>query len=104
MSSPRTSQLLFALALAALAVCVLLDPKGHRLGARLAEKVRTLRSGNGQLLTENLRLAREVVGLKADPIFLERAIREELGYAHPGELILELDETSSRVAGLGLSR
>ena len=92
MSPSHCRQLVFAVAVVALAVAVWLDPRGLRRGARMDEEVRALGEGNGRLDLENRRLAREVVALQSDPRFIERAVREELGFIHPGELLLVLDD------------
>jgi cell division protein FtsB len=74
-----------------LAVSSLADPGGFRRTWRLQQDVKALQARTERLALENARLRREVAGLKEDPQVIERAVREELGYLRPGELIITLE-------------
>jgi cell division protein FtsB len=65
---------------------------GFRRYWRLKQDVRTLEERNAKLAQDNARLRREVEALRNDPVALERAVREELGYVKPGEVIFDVEE------------
>ncbi|HZX42276.1 MAG TPA: septum formation initiator family protein [Myxococcaceae bacterium] len=67
------------------------EPRGFRRHARLRAQADALAQRNAQLREENLRLAREVDGLRSDPAAIERAAREELGFVKPGEIVIHLE-------------
>jgi cell division protein FtsB len=90
--------LLFAAASGAVATSTALDSRGLRRYSKLKQEVASLRARNADLAEVNLRLAREVDALQRDPVYQERAVREELGLIRPGELVLELDEAPASVA------
>jgi cell division protein FtsB len=66
------------------------DSRGWRQYLKLRDEVRMLQGKNGTAARENQRLSREARALKDNPAAIERAVREELGFIHPGELVLQL--------------
>jgi cell division protein FtsB len=84
--------LFFATASVAIAAATFFDPKGLRRYGRLRGDVERLAKRNQELALENARLAREVDALQHDRRYQERAVREELGFVRPGQLLLELDD------------
>jgi len=74
-----------------LAVVSALEPRGFRRHARLRAQAEALSQRNVQLREENLRLTREIEGLRNDPAAIERAAREELGFVKPGEIVIHLE-------------
>ncbi len=56
------------------------------LRAELAE----LQGGNRALQAENDRMAREVARLSDDPRAIEYVARHELGWARPGDIVVEV--------------
>ena len=77
-----------ALVLAALSA---LDARGFRRAARLRTQVEALRRGNRQLTEDNAALSREIQAQRFDAAAVERAVREELGYVRPGELVFQVE-------------
>jgi cell division protein FtsB len=57
---------------------------------RLRAEVRLAEARVRALAAENRRLADEVEALRADPFALERAVREELGWVRPGEVVVRV--------------
>jgi cell division protein FtsB len=85
-----------------LAVSALLD---HESGIGIWLDLREDLSGSAaraaQLVRENDEMRREIEMLEADPAALERAIREELDVALPGEIVVRFTRSeSSRQATL----
>ncbi|HXX30285.1 MAG TPA: septum formation initiator family protein [Myxococcaceae bacterium] len=74
-----------------LATLSVLDARGFRRAARLRAQVESLRQANRQLAEENASRAREIEALRSDPAAVERAVREELGYVRPGELVFQVE-------------
>ncbi len=72
-----------------LAVSALLD---HESGVRIWFELRDDLSGSAaraaQLVRENNEMRREIEMLEAEPAALDRAIREELDVALPGEIVV----------------
>lgn len=66
---------------------------GFRRYLRLQRDRHTLEMRNARLDEENARLRREVQGLKEDPAMIERAVREELGFVRPGEIVITFEAT-----------
>lgn len=93
MSAPqqRKKFLLFLSVVALLAAASALDPSGIRKHVRLDVEVARMREENARLTAENARLAREAVSLRTDPRAIERAVREELRYVRPGEIVIRTD-------------
>ncbi|MBI3184728.1 MAG: septum formation initiator family protein [Myxococcales bacterium] len=67
------------------------DPKGFRRYQRLRAEVESLEERNRRVLEEKRALAREIEALRADRCALERAVREELGFVKPGEVVVSLE-------------
>ena len=93
MSPPRQRKkiLLFLGAVALLAAASALDPSGFRKHVRMAVEVERMRAENVRLASENARLSREAVALRTDPEAIERAVREELRFVRPGEIVVRTD-------------
>ena len=88
----RKILLVTACALAAvLAGVSVADSAGFRRYARLRGEMKGLETRISDLKTQNARLSREVEALRSDPAALERAVREELGFIAPGEVIINLE-------------
>lgn len=87
----RKRILLFAGVVTLLALASALDPSGIRKHLRLQPEVVRMREENARLARENARLAREAVALRSDPEAIERAVREELRYVRPGEIVIRTD-------------
>lgn len=81
----------YVAAVALLAALSALDPQGLRKHLRLEEQVRGMAEENERLAEENAGLAREARALRTDPAELEHAVREELRFVRPGEIVLRLD-------------
>jgi cell division protein FtsB len=91
-ATPQRKRILIYLAVvAALAAASALDPSGIRKDLRLGAEVARMRDENARLAAENARLAREAIALRADPEAIERAVREELRYVRPGEIVIRTD-------------
>jgi cell division protein FtsB len=82
-----------------LSAAALSDRRGWRRYLKLRDEVRSLEVKNAAVARENQRLAREARALKSNPAAMERAVREELGFIHPGEMMLQL--RSARLPGSG---
>ncbi len=67
-----------------------MDPRGWRRDLRLHDEVLALQAKNAEVSQENQRLSREARALKTNPAAMERAVRDELGFIHPGEMVLQL--------------
>lgn len=67
------------------------DAKGFRRYLKLREDVESLHERNVALAAQNDALRREIQALREDPAALERAVREELGYVKPGEIVFHLE-------------
>jgi cell division protein FtsB len=93
MSPPRQRKSILAYLgfVALLATASALDPAGIRKHLSLSVEVSRMRDENARLASENARLAREAVMLRSDPVAIERAVREELRYVRPGELVFRTD-------------
>ena len=61
---------------------------------RAQREASQLRVADLEATVANLR--REVAMLESDPLALERAIREELGWARPDELVVKMSRTRQR--------
>ncbi|HUK66145.1 MAG TPA: septum formation initiator family protein [Anaeromyxobacteraceae bacterium] len=84
--------LLFLFAVSALLAASALDPNGLRKARRNEAEAGRLERENAALAEQVAKLRREVKALQGDPVALERAAREELGFVKPGEIIYNLDE------------
>jgi cell division protein FtsB len=67
------------------------DARGFRRYLRLRQDVESLQTRNGELAAQNALLRKEIDALRKDPAALERAVREELGYVKPGEVVFHLE-------------
>lgn len=82
--------LVLALVGVAVLVAVLDGSSGIRTSLELHEELRAARSRIEGVRTETERLRREAEALEARPFAVERAIREDLGLARPGETIVRI--------------
>jgi cell division protein FtsB len=71
------------------------DGTGIRTWLRLAADLRTAQENIAALRLEVAELRREAAALESDPVALERAIREDLEYARPGEVVVRLPSPPS---------
>jgi cell division protein FtsB len=67
------------------------DARGFRRYLKLREDVEALQQRNQGLAAQNEALRREIQALRDEPAALERAVREELGYVKPGEIVFHLE-------------
>ena len=81
---------LLGLALLALVVHTLFGEHGYLELRRRHQELEHLRSEIQRLEEENHRLAEQIKALKTDPRAIERAAREELKMARPGEKVIAL--------------
>jgi cell division protein FtsB len=79
--------LILAGLLAALIVNCLCGPQGPRDLIGLSRERARLLAENDQLRGENARLTLELEKLRSDPKYVQRLIRQELGYARPDEFV-----------------
>lgn len=75
----------------ALSLVSVVDAKGFRRYLKLRGDVNALQERNSALAAQNEALLREIQALREDPAALERAVREELGYVKPGEIVFHLE-------------
>ncbi len=66
------------------------DPRGWQRYFKLRDEVQRLQDKNRVAARENQHLLREVRALRDNPAAIERAARQELGFIHPGEIVLQL--------------
>jgi cell division protein FtsB len=95
----RFALVIWSVAALGLLAATALDPKGIRRALKLRTEVSELRERNVQAHREHDRLARQVHALRDNPEAIERAVRHELGFIHPGELVLELREGNEVAEG-----
>ena len=81
------------LGMAALGIAALDSESGLRTWWMLRGDLRSSRQTLDRLEVENQRLRAEARALETDPLALERAIREDLGWARPGEVVVLFDES-----------
>jgi cell division protein FtsB len=81
---------LWLLAVAGLCTAAAVDPRGWRRNLKQRGDVQALEAKNATMAEENQRLSREARALKTDPAAMERAVRAELGFVHPGEMVMQL--------------
>ncbi len=84
-----------ALVLGALVVVALDQESGLRSWLSLRESLRDSRTQVGWLEGELGRLRRDGSDLVSDPLAVERTIREELGLARPGEVVVLFPDSAS---------
>jgi cell division protein FtsB len=68
------------------------DARGFRRYLLLRQDVEALQERIRGLAGQNEALLREINALRKEPAALERAVREELGYVKPGEIVFHLEE------------
>lgn len=92
MTAARRKFLVVAVGVAgALSLFSVADAKGFRRYLSLKQDVDALHERNRVLADQNEALREEINALRKDPAALERAVREELGYVKPGELVFHLE-------------
>ena len=90
--SARPRGLRVALAVAAgLALVSLVDAHGFRRYFRMQRQLEEAVERNRRLAKQNEALKREIEGLRSDPEMWERAVREELGFIKPDEIVINLE-------------
>ncbi len=65
---------------------------GLRRYFRLKGDVQQLQVRNQQLRDENAELRLEIESMRSDRSAIEQAVREELGFVRPGELVMHVEE------------
>jgi cell division protein FtsB len=78
---------MLSLSLAALVLNCLFGRSGPRDLLRLSAERAHMIEENSRLRDENKRLEAQIIQLRTDPNYLQRMIREELGYSRPDELV-----------------
>jgi cell division protein FtsB len=86
------------LAMGCLVIAIAADPRGLQRYLRLKREAAQMAAENTNLAAANLRLTREVRALSNNPRYIQRAVREELGFVRRGEYMLELDSSSTALA------
>jgi len=79
--------LILAAMLAALSLNCLFGPEGPRDLIGLSHERARLLTENDQLRSENARLTLQIGKLRSDQSYVQRMIRQELGYSRPDEFI-----------------
>lgn len=99
-SSPWRRRLLALLGLGLLALFVhtLFSEHGYLALRRQRQELERLQSEIQRLEKENRRLAEEIKSLQSDPQAIERAAREQLTMARPGEKIIILPQEKTVAA------
>lgn len=75
----------------ALSLLSVADAKGFRRYLSLRQDLEGMQQRNTTVAEQNEALRQEIAALRKDPAALERAVREELGYVKPGELVFHLE-------------
>jgi len=89
---PRRRLLLLSIVVAiGLVLVSVADARGFRRYLLLRSQMSTLLERQRRLTTENHALRLQIGALREDPEALEQAVREELGYIKPGEVVLNLE-------------
>ncbi len=70
----------------------LFGPYGYLSMRRSEREIEQLRREIDRLDRENVQLSGEIRALQSDPAAIEKAAREEMGLARPGELIFRLPD------------
>ncbi len=78
-------------AAALLASVSVADSRGFRRYLTLRQEMRNLELRNVDVARENDGLKREIAALRSDPAAQERAVREELSFVKPGEIVIHLE-------------
>ena len=79
--------LILVAVLAALILNCLFGPEGPRGLVGLSQERARLLSENDQLRSDNIQLTAQIGKLRSDSSYLQRMIRQQLGYARPDEFI-----------------
>jgi cell division protein FtsB len=79
---------------AVLVYAVFDDGSGLRTWLRLGARLRASQDRIQEIQRENAALRREAEGLGSDSLAIERAIREDLGFARRGEVVVRLPRDS----------
>ena len=80
---------------AVLVYAVFDDGSGVRTWLRLGTELRSSQDRIGEIRREIAALRSEAEGLESDSFAVERAIREDLGFARRGELVVRLRRAST---------
>ena len=91
----RGPTLILAALLAALTLTCLRGPNGARDLMSLSRHRTRLIAENEQLRAENAQLERQVSRLRSDDAYLQRVIRQELGFARPDEFVYRFHPADS---------
>lgn len=67
------------------------DSRGFRRYLSLRQDIQTLGDRNAAMARENESLKREIAAMRDDPAAQERAVREELSFVKPGEIVIHLE-------------
>jgi cell division protein FtsL len=85
---------ILGLALFALLLHDIFGPHGFIAMRRTQKEIDQIREQIGKVNQENKSLTEEVNALKSDPKSIERIAREEMGLAHPGEMIFKIPDSN----------
>jgi cell division protein FtsB len=88
----RPALLAFALIAAAISYAWLLPESGFPTWLRLREEVADAEQRIHALRRQNEVLREEVAALQRDPFAQERAVREDLGWVRPGEILVRVPD------------
>jgi len=77
----------------------LFGPYGYLSMRRTERQIEQLRQEIDQLDRENVALSGEIRALQTDPAAIEKAAREDMGLARPGELIFRLPDDATPATG-----
>jgi cell division protein FtsB len=75
---------------------MVLGPAGLPRHRRLSAQLQAQREENRRLARQVLQLQAELEAFESDPRARERAVREELGWVRPDEIIVEVPTVSRR--------
>ena len=96
MSLGRIAVLTVAVSLcSAVFLDTMLDAEGWSRRSRIAEDLASLRTQNDAAAEQAAVLRRQIQALRERPEVQERAIRDELGYVKPGEIVLNLSDSDA---------
>ncbi|HKO05665.1 MAG TPA: septum formation initiator family protein [Candidatus Acidoferrales bacterium] len=78
----------------------LFGPYGYLSMRRSEREIEQLRQEIDRLDRENVQLSGEIRALQTDPAAIEKAAREDMGLARPGEIIFRLPDDPAPPAGM----
>ena len=82
---------LLLVAIVGLCTAAAFDPRGWRRSLKLGDEVHSLEIKNAEMARrESATLARSPGPSRPTPRRWKRAVRDELGFIHPGEMVLQL--------------